>query len=68
MFYEQLMFSILDLKSKRPIKCVFKDTEVTLYPNMDGTVQDLVIIDSRTFGGKKLKWYWCRGIVNDTND
>jgi ubiquitin carboxyl-terminal hydrolase 7 len=44
MFYEQLPFSIYELEYKRPVKCIYNDSEITLYPNKDGTVADLVIM------------------------
>jgi hypothetical protein len=51
MFYQQLTIPIHELENKKQMKCVYLspeqkiDTEVTLYPNKNGTVADLVIIN-----------------------
>jgi hypothetical protein len=44
MFYQQLTFPIQDLAFKRPMKCIYNGTEVTLYTNMNGVVADLVYL------------------------
>jgi len=51
MFYQQLTIPIHELENKKQMKCVYLspeqkiDTEVTLYPNKNGTVADLVILN-----------------------
>jgi hypothetical protein len=44
MFYQQLTFPIQDLAFKKPMKCIYNGMEVTLYPNKNGTVADLVFV------------------------
>jgi ubiquitin carboxyl-terminal hydrolase 7 len=49
MFYQQLTIPIHELENKKQMKCNFWspeqkiDTEVTLYPNKNGTVADLLV-------------------------
>jgi hypothetical protein len=44
MFYQQLTFPIQDLHFRKQMKCICNGTEVTLYPNKNGTVADLVYL------------------------
>jgi hypothetical protein len=44
MFYQQLTFPIQDLEFRKPMKCICNGREVTLYPNKNGTVSDLVYL------------------------
>jgi ubiquitin carboxyl-terminal hydrolase 7 len=48
MFFQQLTIPIHELENKKQMKCIFLspeqkiDTEVTLYPNKNGAVSDLL--------------------------